>query len=78
MQTQTIGRDTDRSSRWTTWQNAAGRLPSRGPSAPVSRPRLRVQVVEVTEDGAFAQDLLPWADPYIASLMDSLERERGE
>lgn len=41
---------------------------------------LRVQVIEVPtqgqgrEDGNWPRDLLPWADPYIASLLGKLEK----
>ena len=40
---------------------------------------LRVQVIEVPtnphgrDDGSWPRDLLPWADPYIASLLGKLE-----
>ncbi|HZL89494.1 MAG TPA: hypothetical protein VFB96_14110 [Pirellulaceae bacterium] len=48
--------------------------------------RIRCQVVEVPafdvlepqEDGTRPRDLLPWADPYITSLMMQLGRSRGE
>ncbi len=44
---------------------------------------LRVQVIEVpTQDGSrsegsWPRDLLPWADPYVASLLGKLENQQG-
>ena len=46
--------------------------------------RIRCQVVEVPvfdelapqEEGTWPRDLLPWADPYIASLMTQLDNRR--
>lgn len=48
--------------------------------------RIHCQVVEVPalddllpqEEGSWPRDLLPWADPYIASLMMQLGKVRGE
>lgn len=48
--------------------------------------RIHCQVLEVPDlddvtprsEGTWPRDLLPWADPYIASLMWKLERQRGE
>lgn len=48
--------------------------------------RIHCQVVEVPvfddlapqDEGRWPRDLLPWADPYIASLMRQLGRGRGE
>jgi hypothetical protein len=48
--------------------------------------RIRCQVIEVPalddlepqEEGTWPRDLLPWADPYITSLMMQLGRSRGE
>ena len=48
-------------------------------------PTIRCQVLEVPtldditprDEGSWPRDLLPWADPYIASLMIKLERQRG-
>lgn len=34
--------------------------------------------LEPQEEGTWPRDLLPWADPYIASLMMQLGRRRGE
>jgi hypothetical protein len=44
------------------------------------QPLKRVQVVETAADGEDffpARELLPWADPYIASLMGRLEGENN-
>ena len=49
-------------------------------------PTIRCQVLEVPDlddttprdEGTWPRDLLPWADPYIASLMMKLHRQRGE
>ena len=48
-------------------------------------PTIRCQVLEVPDlddtsprnEGTWPRDLLPWADPYIASLMMKLERQHG-
>ncbi len=42
--------------------------------------RIRCQVVSVGSDpivlrGAFARDVLPWADPYVAQLIKKLQDE---
>ncbi len=39
--------------------------------------RCEVVVAPPHEEDRFAEDLLPWADPYIASLMASLQREEA-
>jgi hypothetical protein len=55
----------------------------------MSAVRIRYEVVHVPageefdklqpqEEGTWPRDLLPWADPYIASLMMQLSRRRGE
>lgn len=42
--------------------------------------QFHVQVIETAADGQSfpARELLPWADPYIASLMGSLRNEADE
>ncbi len=48
-------------------------------------PTIRCQVLEVPDlddttprdEGTWPRDLLPWADPYIASLMMKLQRQHG-
>lgn len=47
--------------------------------------KIRCQVLQVPdlddtsprEEGTWPRDLLPWADPYIASLMMKLQRQHG-
>ena len=47
---------------------------------------IRCQVLEVSaldditprSEGTWPRDLLPWADPYIASLMLKLQRQHGQ
>lgn len=47
--------------------------------------KIRCQVLEVPDlddtsprdEGTWPRDLLPWADPYIASLMMKLQRQHG-
>jgi hypothetical protein len=54
--------------------------------AAMSAIRVHCQVVEIPaidelepqDEGTWPRDLLPWADPYIASLMMQLGRSRGE
>ncbi len=49
-------------------------------------PPIRCQVLEVPDlddvtprnEGTWPRDLLPWADPYIASLMMKLHRQHGQ
>lgn len=49
-------------------------------------PAIRCQVLEVPDlddtsprdEGSWPRDLLPWADPYIASLMMKLQRQHGQ
>ena len=51
------------------------------PAAPAQRTRQRIarcEVIVIESDSRVAHDLLPWADPYIASLMAKLQREEQE
>ncbi|MCA9174791.1 MAG: hypothetical protein KDB14_09940 [Planctomycetales bacterium] len=41
-----------------------------------TRRLVRCEVVVVSED-QFGNDLLPWADPYIASLISQLQRDEA-